>query len=46
MTRTFEIDLKLGETAERDFAKVLKKRMTTVRAIQKVDHTRYPYDFG
>jgi hypothetical protein len=44
MTRNFEIDLKLGEQAERDFAKVLKKRMTTVRAIQKVDHTRYPYD--
>jgi hypothetical protein len=44
MTRNFEIDLRLGEKAERDFAQVLKTKMTTVRAIQKVDHARYPYD--
>ena len=42
--RTFEIDLELGETAERDFAKVLKKKMRTVKAIQKVNYKKYPYD--
>jgi len=44
MTRTFDIDLKLGETAERDFAKVLKKRMKGLTHIQKVDYKKYPYD--
>ena len=44
MNRNFEIDLALGEQAERDFAKMLKKKMNTVRAIQKVDHKKYPYD--
>ena len=44
MTRNFEIDLELGEKAEREFAQMLKRKMTTVRAIQKVDHSRYPYD--
>jgi hypothetical protein len=44
MTRNFEIDLELGEKAEREFAQMLKRKMTTVRAIQKVDHKKYPYD--
>ena len=44
MTRTFEIDLKLGETAERDFASVLKKNLKGLTGIQKVDHKKYPYD--
>ena len=42
--RTFEIDLELGEQAEREFAAVLKKKMTTVRAIQKVNYKKFPYD--
>ena len=42
MNRNFDIDLELGENAERDFAQMLKRKMTTVRAIQKVDHKKYP----
>jgi hypothetical protein len=44
MTRTFEIDLKLGETAERAFAAVLKKNLKGLTHIQKVDHKKYSYD--
>ena len=44
MTRTFTIDLETGEQAERDFAKMLKKKMTTLKGVQKVDHKKFPYD--
>jgi hypothetical protein len=44
MTRNFEIDLELGETAERAFAAVLKKNLKGLTHIQKVDHKKYPYD--
>jgi len=42
--RNFSIDLDLGEVAEKKLAKVLQNRLKGVKAIQKMDHKKAPYD--
>ena len=42
--RNWTIDLQTGEQAEKDFAQSLKKRMKTLKYVQKVDYKQFPYD--
>jgi len=42
--RSFMIDLAAGEEAERDFANMLKRKMKTLKYVQKVDYKKFPYD--
>ena len=42
--RNFDIDLELGEKAEKEFAQMLKRKMKGLTCVQKVDYKKYAYD--